>query len=126
MGAGRSGHFYGTRGGRSSIDDNADKMSKQYPVTQKGYFGQPGKNSGIRVIYSTSPIETAKNFYSQISKGGHEIPLTNGRGKQTIFSDGSRVVMRLYSKSGSPAVEIRIIKPENIKTQKIHFEERKK
>ena len=100
--------------------------SKKYPVTQNGYFGQPGKNSGIRVIYSASPIETAENFYLQISKGGHEVPLANGRGKQTIFSDGSRVVIRLYSKSGSPAVEIHIIKSGDIKTQKIHFEERKK
>ncbi len=126
MGAGNSGHFKGTRGGRSRVDVNADKMSKRYPVTQNGYFGQLGKNSGVRVIYSTSPIWTAKHFYLQISAGGHEVTLSNGRGKQAIFPDGSRVIIRLYSKSGSPAVEIRIIKSGHIKTQKIHFEERKK
>ena len=126
MGAGNSGHFYGTKGSISRIDANANRMSKKYPITQKGYFGQPGKNSGIRVICSTTPIETAKHFYKQISKGGHEEQLANGRGKQTIFSDGSRVVFRLYSKSGSPAVEIRIIKSGKIKPQKIHFEEERK
>lgn len=126
MGAGYSGHFHGTKGCKNRIDVNARLMSKKYPVTSNGYFGQPGKNSGIRVIYSNAPIETAQHFYRQISKGGKEEQLVNGHGKQTIFSDGTRVVMRLYSKSGSPAVEIRIIKSGEIKSQKIHFEEERK
>lgn len=81
MGSGRSGLFHGTRGGKSSIDNNVHRMSKMFPLTQQGYFGSPGKNSGVRVIYSSSPMETAKEFYSQIRKGGHEENLTNGHGK---------------------------------------------
>lgn len=126
MGAGRSGLFSGTTGGKSTIESNAKAMSKKYPMTHGGYFGQHGKSKRVRVIYSNDPIETAKDFYERISKGGVYSKLSNGHGEQALLSDKSRIVFRIHSKSGSPAVEIFIINANGVKEQKIHFEERKK
>lgn len=123
MGAGRSGLFHGTKGGRSSIECNANSMSKKYPITQRGYFGKPGRNSGIRVIYNSSPIDTAKDFYMQISKGGKVEVCKGGKMKISKLSDGTVITYREISKSGSPAVDINISSVQKIKRQKIHFEE---
>ena len=61
MGAGIHGGFGGTVGSKPpekhyrkrTIDDNAERMKKDYPLSPGGYFGEKGKNS--RVIKSASP-----------------------------------------------------------------------
>ncbi|MCM1194643.1 MAG: hypothetical protein NC332_01775 [Firmicutes bacterium] len=125
MGAGRSGLFNGTKGGKTTVESNAQRMSGKYPLTQHGYFGSPGKNSGVRVIYSRNPIETAKDFYTNISVGGKIDILNGGKLKICRLSDGTIITYREVSKSKSPAVDINISAPQNIKEQKIHFEEKK-
>lgn len=127
MGAGVHGGFGG--GGKSkpdvqrrprTIDDNVKEMNHIYPHTSNGYFGEKGKN--VRVIKTSTPEITSSDFYHRISKGGRTEPLKNGHGTRTLFQDGTVVVHRMItSTKGSPAVDIKVIKPRSIKSQKIHF-----
>ena len=103
-----------------SVSDNADIVAKKYGLSKHGYFGEKGKN--CRIIKSDDPINTSADFYREISKGGIESTLPNGKGVQTYFSDSSHVEYRIVTKTPhSPAIEITISTQGNIKTQKIHF-----
>lgn len=127
MGAGLHGGFGG--GGKSkpdvapkprTIDDNVKDMNHIYPHTSSGYFGEKGKN--VRVIKTSTPEITSSDFYDRISKGGKIEPLKNGHGTRTVFQDGTVVVHRLItSTKDSPAVDIKVISPRSIKSQKVHF-----
>lgn len=104
----------------STISDNVRKMEKEYPINANGYFGKKGKN--CRIIESNDPIKTSADFYKKLSQGGIEEPLPNGKGVQTIFDDGSRVIYRVNTSTpNSPAIDIKINIYSGIKKQKIHF-----
>lgn len=104
----------------TSVTDNIKSVAKKYGLNKSGYFGAKGKNS--RVFKSNDPIKASADFYKKISKGGKQSKLPNGKGVQTIFSDGSRVVYRVKTSTpGSPAVDISISIYSGIKKQKIHF-----
>lgn len=124
MGGGTGGNFGNTRGSRerkqSSVVDNAKSMKKDYKLTPKGYFGEKGKN--CRIIKTENPLKTAADFYEKISHGGVQKLLSNGKGIQTIFEDGSRIVYRIKTSTpGSPAIDISISIFKGIAKQKIHF-----
>ena len=69
----------------------------------------------------TLPGKTAKQFYDTLGSGGVEKPLPGGKGWRSRFDDGSSVVYRPWSKSGSPAVEITVNTAKGDR-YKIHFE----
>ncbi len=128
MGAGIHGGFGETVGSKPpekpyrkcTIDDNAERMKKLYPLSPSGYFGKKGKNS--RVIKSASPEATSTDFYEKIGFGGRSEPLSNGRGTRTTLPDGSIIVHRLITSTpGSPAVDIKVIGTSKVKSQKVHF-----
>ena len=103
-----------------TIDSNADKIKKEYPLSVSGYFGRKGKNT--RVIKSETPESTSIDFYKKIGEGGKTEPLKNGHGTMTTLPDGSKIIHRLItSTKGSPAVEIKIYGNSKVKGQKIHF-----
>lgn len=102
-----------------SIENNARAMSHKYPMIN-GYFGVKGKNH--RVIYSKNQYETASDFYSKITCGGVEKNLPNNKGKINYLEDGTKIVYReKTSTQQSPAVEITVYYPNNVRGQKIHF-----
>lgn len=104
----------------TSVSDNARSVAKKYNLSKTGYFGEMGKNS--RVFKSADPVKSSADFYKKISKGGTHSALSNGKGVQTVFEDGSRVVYRVVTKTpNSPAVNIEISIYSGIKKQKIHF-----
>ena len=128
MGAGIHGGFGGTVGSkhdeqykpRSSVDLNAKRMSNDYPLTSNGYFEEKGKN--VRVIKTSNPERTSKDFYHKLGLGGKTEPLKNGHGTRTTLDDGTIIVHRLItSTAGSPAVDIKVIHPKVVKSQKVHF-----
>ena len=122
------------KGKRGTVDYNAHKMRKKYPTNEQGYFGEKGKSKGkaskkepVRIIRSDNQYETAEDFYSKIGKGGKESPLLNGHGVQKIMKDAGRVVYReKTSTHDSPAVSLTTSQQSKVKSQKIHFEGRKK
>lgn len=141
MGSGRSGLYSGTRGANTKIINahgkksgssnkttfagNAKKAAKKYGLNKSGYFGDKGRN--CRLIYSDDPVKTSTDFYRTLSKGGKESKLNNGKGVQTVFEDGTRVVHRINTSTpGSPAVDITITKGSSVKSQKIHFKRKEK
>lgn len=104
----------------SGVADNAKSVAKKYNLGKNGYFGTKGKNT--RVFKSNDPIKSSADFYKKVSKGGQKSVLSNGKGVQTVFPDGSRVVYREITKTpNSPAVSITVTNPKKIKSQKIHF-----
>ena len=104
----------------TSVSDNAKSVAKKYNLGKNGYFGTKGKNT--QVFKSVNPIKSSADFYNKISKGGQKSPLSNGKGVQAVFEDGSRVVYRVITKTpNSPAVSITVTNPGRIKPQKIHF-----
>lgn len=104
----------------SSVSDNAKRVAKKYNLDKNGYFGTKGKNA--RIFKSNDPIKSSADFYKKISKGGKQSVLPNGKGVQSIFGDGSRVVYRVKTSTpNSPAVDISISIYSGIRKQKIHF-----
>ena len=104
----------------SSVTDNTKNVAKKYNLNSNGFFGVKGKHS--RIFKTDNPIETSADFYKRISKGGVEETLPNGKGVQTIFDDGSRVVYRVKTSTpNSPAIDISINDYSGIRKQKIHF-----
>lgn len=65
---------------KGTVDYNAKKIQKRYPLNKYGYFGKKG--NGARVIYTYNHEKAAKCFYFKISKGGKRSLLTNGHGEQ--------------------------------------------
>ena len=105
---------------QSTVERNAQKMTKKYPLTAQGYFGRQGKGNA-RVIVSNDQNQEAKCFYAMISKGGKEKPLPNGHGVQKMMKYGGTVVYREKTSTlNSPAVNLGNMKGK-IKNQKIHF-----
>ncbi len=105
---------------KTSVFDNAEAISKKYPMGQYGHFGQKGKNT--RIIKTSDPIATSTEFYEIIKKGGIEVPLPNGKGVMTEFEDGSRVIYRITTSTpDSPAIKIQLEISGPIADQKIHF-----
>lgn len=126
MGTGSSGNYGNTKGATNSqsqnnaFSRNVQTASQKYRLTQSGYFGNKGKNS--RVIESKNPVATSKDFYSLLSKGGKKSKLANGKGVQTVFPDGTRIVYRVKTSTpNSPAVDISVSIVSLVKRQKIHF-----
>lgn len=121
---------------QTTIEENARRMKKKYPLNEEGYFGKRGKGRArgkrgkkekVRVIESNNQYRTARDFYLKIGRGGKEGPLPNGHGVERRLSDDSSIIYR--EKTGtenSPAVHIHINKESKIQNQKIHFERRKK
>ncbi|MBQ8375273.1 MAG: hypothetical protein IJX98_06870 [Clostridia bacterium] len=104
---------------KGTVEYNAQKMKKRYPLNEYGYFGESGDNK--RVIYAKNHERESRRFYSQVSKGGEEIPLDNGRGVKKIMRDGGVVVYRKKTKTpNSPAVDLGGMKGK-VKNQRIHF-----
>lgn len=122
------------KGRKGTVDYNAHKMRRKYPLNEQGYFGKKGKSKGkpgqkqvVRVIESENQYKTAKDFYSKISKRGKESLLPNGRGKRKDLSDKTAIVYR--EKTGtpnSPAVSLNTPKSSKVENQKIHFEKRRR
>ena len=104
----------------TSVSDNAKSVAKKYNLNKNGFFGEKGKNA--RILKSSNPVKTSADFYNKIRKGGKQSVLPNGKGVQTIFDDGSRVVYRVKTSTpNSPAVDISISIYSGIRKKKIHF-----
>ena len=114
-----------------NISENISTTSKFYDYSD-GYFGKKSKkrDNYVRIIESSNPLKTSRDFYNKISYGGEETPLSNGKGTRTSTEDGTIITYRSTSSSdGSPAIDINIEKSTNtggLKKQKIHFVEVKK
>lgn len=120
------------KGGTSthhSLRDNLSSLGSN-PLFQKNgnHYGQAGKHgSAVTTIKSDNPLKTAQEFFDKIGHGG--MFLTDKKMGVVTFNrvrmkDGTIINFRVYSKSGSPAVDINIDKSSDncgLRTHKIHF-----
>jgi hypothetical protein len=99
---------------------NIANLAKKYPLGPDGKFGKPGATTA-QVIESSNPIETAKEFYEQLSLGSELIsPLASGLGEQASLGNRQFIVYRPSSKTGGPAISIRSKGRPGV-DYKIHF-----
>lgn len=107
-----------------TLVQNIGRVAKKYYFSN-GYFGKPGTNSRVRLIYSTNPISAAKEFFNLIGEGGVLDLKTLSGGIISWLKEGTAIIYRKTTKSvDSPAIEIRFQKAkqkDGIKQQKIHF-----
>ena len=109
---------------RGTVDYNAHKNRKTYPLNEQGYFGKKGDNRCV--ICSGNQYKESKRFYSKMSNGGIEEPLPNGHGKKKIMKDGGVVTYRKETSTpDSPAVDFGKMKGK-VKKQRIHFIKKEK
>jgi hypothetical protein len=106
----------------SSMQGNLSSLSKTFPTTPSGYFGEKGSSTKVRVIKTNNQYKSAQKFWETLAKGGKVAELPNKHGLKVDFEDGSFATYRVKtSTKSSPAVEIRITKNDKFKPQKIHF-----
>lgn len=120
------------KGGTSthhSLKDNLPNLGYN-PLFQRhgNHYGEVGKHgAAVTTIKSDNPLKTAQEFFDKIGQGG--IFLTDKKTGKTTFNrvclkDGTIINFRVYSKSGSPAVDINIDNSSDscgLRTHKIHF-----
>ncbi len=121
MGAGSGGGYASSPSSAAAFQRNIERLASRFPRDQQGRFGKPGRRPGVQIVRTPDPGKTAKQFYGTLGAGGVEKPLPGGKGWRRRFDDGSSVVYRPSSKSGSPAVEITVT-GANGDRYKIHFE----
>lgn len=130
MGKGVHGGFGHTLGAdpHRNLMDNVPELKKHFNSTPEGYFGEEGSHTSVRRISSGDPLATAKQFFEIASAGAVSTRYPKDGMTLCEMKDGSLVSMRIKSSSdGSPVVEVKIDKSieGQLKTQKIHFVERK-
>ena len=114
----------GSGGGPSikgpSLQANIARLQHKFTFSNKaGKFGVSGSGRA-RVIVSENPKATARQFFESLSIGSVK---TKGAGWELgKFSDGSAVFFRPISKSGGPAVNIKVKGSKPIR-YKVHFEQ---
>ena len=114
MGGGAGGGYVGR-----SLTSNILRLSKKYPLDEKGKFGTKGEGEA-QVLLSRNPERTAKEFFRKLSRGRDSLgPIKTGNGKRAVFRKTDFVVYRPSSKSGGPAINLRI-KGTDL-DYKIHF-----
>lgn len=109
-----------------SLRRNAESAPKKFGYNNDtGFFGQSGNHPSKRVVKTSNPPKAAKELFDIISKGGVSKPVKGQPNLQRkLMPDGTWIIMRLATKSGSPAVEINIKNNSHttkVKSQKIHF-----
>ena len=114
---------------KATIDKNAHRMRKKYPLNKDGYFGNKGKSNQpkIRQIDCDDQYVVAKDFFESISFGGEVEPLDDIYVSRKVLDNITSVILReRTSTPDSPAVDINVgNKASKVKSQKIHFERRK-
>lgn len=106
----------------SYFNPSTSELEKQFNLNEHGHFGRKGNGRRVRVVESSDPVADARAMYEELSKGGCEKLLPNGKGIKTEFDDGTTIVFReITSTSNSPAVEIQDSASPFIQDQKVHF-----
>ena len=67
-----------------SIAENLPELTNKYKF-QKGYFGERGTSSQIRVMVCSDQYSESKAFYDKLAYGGIEKPLEKGNGVRTTW-----------------------------------------
>ncbi len=120
------------KGGTSSHHSLRDNLSSlEYnPLFQRNgnHFGQANKSGAtVTTIKSDNPLKTAQEFFDKIGQGGmflSDKKMSEITYNRVRLKDGTIINFRVYSKSGSPTVDINIDQSGDkcgLRTHKIHF-----
>ena len=114
----------------NSFRENILEAMTVVEIQRSGYFGKRSGHKGkssVRVVESSNPARTALEFVHKATKNYVSLIPIKGKGYRCIMRDGTEIVYRRVSssKDKGPVVELTIHNLERIKSQKIHFVERK-
>lgn len=119
------------KGGTSyqhSFRENLPEVTADYPLNGNHFGTSHHGSTWTYEIEADNPSKAAKAFYDKIGLGG-AFYKHGANGLEIVeLSDGTRIVYRPITKSGSPAVEINIQKSDDnggVKSHKIHFVKKK-
>ncbi|MBQ7340405.1 MAG: hypothetical protein IJW43_06095 [Clostridia bacterium] len=114
---------------RGTVDFNAFRIRRKYPLSKHGYFGVSGENR--RVIYANNHHREAKSFFSKLSRGGRKKDALKKKTLRNnidirVMRDGGHVTYReKTSTPNSPAVDLGRLTGK-VKNQRIHFLKKEK
>ena len=107
----------------SSYAQNLANTAQHFEMNDKGFFGKPVKGKKVWLIESDDPMQSAMNFYKEISEGGITSYTENRHAVISKLKDGINVLFRPYPRTeGSPSVDIMLSIGDFIR--KIHFIQR--
>ena len=114
----------GVKSGNSRQNSgNVVRYAREYPKTEKGYYGTSSKNSGKSFIREIPGGEKeAKKFFESETRGYIKEDIGSNGYIIRYMPDGQRIGFRPVSKSGDAAVDFSDAGP-NKPIQKIHFPE---
>jgi hypothetical protein len=127
VGAGHGGGYALGKSGSNQAIDNHKIAASKFGTSRNGWLGSPGKQSHVQVIKSESPLDTALELFSTLSKGGAINKLPGNKGRVATFAPdtpggkGSAFTLRIKSSKNDPVVDIKITGSNGMK-YKIHFE----
>ena len=102
---------------------NTVRYVREYPKTEKGYYGTSSKNSGKSSIREIPGGEKeAKRFFESETRGYVNESISANGDIVRYMPDGQRIGFRPLSRSGDAAVDFSAVGP-NKPYQKIHFPE---
>ena len=118
----------GTNHHRSLRENFSNLSSNPLFVRNGNHFGVAGKGgASVTTIKSDNPLKTAQEFFDKIGHGG-QFMVDSKTNRYTYnrvqLKDGTIINYRVYSKSGSPAVDINVDSSNDncgLRTHKIHF-----
>lgn len=112
-----------------SLRENFSSLGNNPLFARNGnHFGIAGKSgASVTTIKSDNPLKTAQEFFDKIGNGGQF--MIDSRTNSYTFNrvqlkDGTIINYRVYSKSGSPVVDINVDSSNDncgLRTHKIHF-----
>lgn len=124
MGGGSGfGYGFGPSSGQAFVK-NFGAASNEFPTDHHNKFGTESVGKNVQEIQSRDPLASAEKLFKMLSQGGKPVNTARDGVKIVKFDDGTHIVLRPVSKSGSPAVDINPgtaagkVTPQH----KIHFE----
>lgn len=124
MGGGSgSGYGFGPTSGHAFVR-NLGSASKEFPLDHQNKFGTESVGKNVQEIQSRDPLASAEKLFKMLSQGGKPVQPAPDGVKIVKFQDGTHIVFRPFSKSGSPAVDINpgTLAGKVTPQHKIHFE----
>ena len=124
MGGGSGfGYRFGPSSGEAFVK-NFGSAAKEFPMDHQNKFGTESVGKNVQEIQSRDPLASAEKLFKMLSQGGKPVSTERDGVKVVSFEDGTHIVFRPISKSGSPAVDINpgTTAGKVTSQHKIHFE----
>ena len=114
----------------NTFRENLLDLMQIVPLKKNGFFGEPSTRKGtrgVRIVECSDPAMVAHEFQRLAGQNCSSFRTIPGKGHIMTMKDGTIIKYRMYSSSSdnSPVVELEISGLRRVKSQKIHFVQRR-